>query len=122
MSVPQKVASGSNTQGSRAQLCQCRCSAAHRIQGGMGRFCLAFLASFFLMAKRFWDGCTAQERRCEAGINQRRLTELTMAERQPDVCLLHTAPGTTPCSSAAAACRLTGCKLLLALAAGWEPG
>ena len=35
-----------------------------RIQGGMGRFCLAFLASFTLMRNAFWDGCS--RRRCRA--------------------------------------------------------
>lgn len=30
-----------------------------RTHGGMGRFWRAFFASFFLMAKRFWDGCSA---------------------------------------------------------------
>ena len=32
-----------------------------RIQGGMGRFCLAFLASFFLMRNSFWDGCSRRQ-------------------------------------------------------------
>jgi len=33
-------------------------SARSRIQCGMGRFCFIFLASFTLMRKVFWDGCT----------------------------------------------------------------
>lgn len=33
-------------------------SVRKRIHWGMGRFCLAFLASLFLMRKVFWDGCT----------------------------------------------------------------
>ena len=43
-----------------------------RIQGGMGRFCLAFLASFFLMRNSFWDGCSRRQRgggrRLDAGV------------------------------------------------------
>lgn len=32
-------------------------SVLKRNHGAMGLFCLAFLASFFLMANDFWDGC-----------------------------------------------------------------
>lgn len=41
-----------------------------RIHGGMGRFCRAFLASFFLMMNRFWDGCSEHEQGREQGKQQ----------------------------------------------------
>ena len=47
-----------------------------RIQGGMGLFCLAFLASFFLMAKAFWDGCRAVKGPYELEFTQKRIATL----------------------------------------------
>lgn len=38
-------------------------SVRKRIHCGMGRFCLAFFASFCLMRKVFWDGCAHTEQR-----------------------------------------------------------
>ena len=41
-------------------------SVRKRIHWGMGRFCLAFLASFILIRKVFCDGCIAETTSCQA--------------------------------------------------------
>ena len=47
-------------------------SVRKRIHCGMGRFCLAFLASFILIRKVFCDGCTGRQK--ETSLNSRENT------------------------------------------------